>query len=247
MGSSNRKLIGALAVCALLVFGAGSAALASHQFNDVPDSHIFHDEISAIGGAGITTGFPDGTFRPENNIPRQGMAAFFERGLGRVGYGESGGNALGTSSGNLSAVVGSVTIDAGAKSSGNGFVLLTGTVTADTGNENFCPCELSTQIQEPGSGAGLLHWFNVSGNATESAFASSNASVQWVVPINADTTRTFELVVNLHDADMSAISVWGELSAVYVPFGPDGDNTIDYGPTSLTSETESPAPNRSGS
>jgi hypothetical protein len=56
-----------------------STAFASHDFSDVPDSNPFHDDISWMADAGITTGFPDGTFRPGQPVTRQSMAAFMRR------------------------------------------------------------------------------------------------------------------------------------------------------------------------
>src|SRR5688500_11860470 len=68
----------------ILLLTAPAVVLASHQFSDVPTGHPFHDEISAIADAGITTGFDDGTYRPGATLTRQAMAAFLERGLGRA-------------------------------------------------------------------------------------------------------------------------------------------------------------------
>src|SRR5687767_3133245 len=47
--------------------------------------HPFHGQISAIAKAGITAGFPDGGYHPSDPVTRQAMAAFMERGFGRVG------------------------------------------------------------------------------------------------------------------------------------------------------------------
>ncbi|MCC5954288.1 MAG: S-layer homology domain-containing protein [Acidimicrobiia bacterium] len=48
-------------------------------FTDVPASHPFCAEITWLVDLGITTGFPDETFRPTNPISRQAMAAFLTR------------------------------------------------------------------------------------------------------------------------------------------------------------------------
>ncbi|TVR18468.1 MAG: hypothetical protein EA387_14495, partial [Nitriliruptor sp.] len=52
---------------------------AAAGFTDVPTDHPFHDEIAWMVQEGITTGFPDGTFRPVNDVTRQAMAAFLYR------------------------------------------------------------------------------------------------------------------------------------------------------------------------
>jgi hypothetical protein len=49
------------------------------QFLDIPASHLFCTEITWLAGSGITTGFPDDTFRPVAPVTRGSMAAFLHR------------------------------------------------------------------------------------------------------------------------------------------------------------------------
>jgi streptogramin lyase len=51
----------------------------SPSFSDVPLSHPFFDEIEWLAEEGITTGFPDGTFKPSQAVTRQSMSAFMYR------------------------------------------------------------------------------------------------------------------------------------------------------------------------
>lgn len=60
------------------------AVWASHQFPDVPNSSPYHSNISAIADAGVAGGYGDGTFKPNDVVIRQHMAAFLHRGLGRI-------------------------------------------------------------------------------------------------------------------------------------------------------------------
>ncbi|MDP8958438.1 MAG: S-layer homology domain-containing protein [Actinomycetota bacterium] len=69
-------------IAALVAFPVG--ALASDRFPDVPFDNIFHDDINAIADAGVTIGFPDGTYRPTDFVTREQMAAFMNR-LGALG------------------------------------------------------------------------------------------------------------------------------------------------------------------
>jgi hypothetical protein len=48
-------------------------------FPDVGTTHPFCAEITWMVGEGITTGFPDGTYRPGDGVTRQSMAAFMYR------------------------------------------------------------------------------------------------------------------------------------------------------------------------
>src|SRR5262245_285866 len=67
-----RKLMLTLAAGALFGIGAwGSSALASHQFGDVPTSSAFHDDVGWLAAHGIASGFPDGTFHPNDPVNRQ--------------------------------------------------------------------------------------------------------------------------------------------------------------------------------
>ena len=51
-------------------------------FSDVGIGNAFYDEIEAMAASGITTGYGDGTYGPDDNVTRGQMAAFFARALG---------------------------------------------------------------------------------------------------------------------------------------------------------------------
>ena len=55
------------------------AASATASFTDVPTEVAFFDEVEWLGSLGVTTGWPDGTFRPAAPVERQAMAAFLVR------------------------------------------------------------------------------------------------------------------------------------------------------------------------
>ena len=55
-------------------------------FSDVPTTHQFYKEIAWMHDMGITTGYSDGTFRPDANVNRDAMAAFFYRYAGEPAY-----------------------------------------------------------------------------------------------------------------------------------------------------------------
>jgi hypothetical protein len=46
------------------------------SFSDVPIGHPFATEIDWLASSGITSGYPDGTFRPNSAVTRQAMASF---------------------------------------------------------------------------------------------------------------------------------------------------------------------------
>jgi hypothetical protein len=59
-----------------------SPAPGSATFPDVSPSFWAFQEIEALAASGITTGFPDGTFRPTATVTRAQAATFFARALG---------------------------------------------------------------------------------------------------------------------------------------------------------------------
>lgn len=61
-------------------------APSASPFKDVPTTHQFYKEISWMSQQGITTGYGDGTFRPEASVNRDAMAAFFYRFAGSPNY-----------------------------------------------------------------------------------------------------------------------------------------------------------------
>ncbi|MDO5750493.1 MAG: S8 family serine peptidase [Rothia sp. (in: high G+C Gram-positive bacteria)] len=60
------------------------------SFSDVPTSHPFYKEIEWMKAQGITTGYPDGTFRPQDSVNRDAMAAFFYRMAGSPAFDAAG-------------------------------------------------------------------------------------------------------------------------------------------------------------
>jgi hypothetical protein len=110
-------VVGATIAISLLV--GPVTAWAIHDFDDVPDSNPFHDEISWMADTNITTGFPDGTFHPADPVTRQAMSAFMERlynlqaGLNSVATGTDGGGITGGGFTNITGAAATVTIPAG--------------------------------------------------------------------------------------------------------------------------------------
>lgn len=78
------RRLGKLAAKAALVgggiaVGIGGGAAYAASFSDVPVSHPFYDEIEWMADTGITQGYPDGTFRPNDAVTRGQMSAFMQR------------------------------------------------------------------------------------------------------------------------------------------------------------------------
>jgi hypothetical protein len=48
-------------------------------FADVSPSHPFFAEVEWMADEGISTGYADGTYRPNTNVSRSAMSAFLHR------------------------------------------------------------------------------------------------------------------------------------------------------------------------
>lgn len=55
-------------------------------FIDVPDTHKFLREIKWMKSSGLTTGYADGSFHPQESLTREAMAAFLYRQAGRPAF-----------------------------------------------------------------------------------------------------------------------------------------------------------------
>lgn len=228
MSGVHRGLVAAgMAVGLLMVpLVAWSAA---GFFSDVPTTHPFYEEIESIRNAGITTGstecdpdvFP--AYCPDSLVRRDAMAAFMERGFGRAAHDSGGIGGLANNS--APTTLASVTIEAGATGTGGGFVVLIGSATFYTTDVADCPCEVFAFIAGP-AGTSSYGYDDLAGVAAGSGYSNASVSLNAVFPLAADTAGTYDLVVGLNDNDADAVTVVGDLSAIYVPFGYDGGGIL---------------------
>ncbi len=85
MGSKTdrrRKVRMAVVIAITAAFVAPTAVWAADRFTDVPDTNVFHSDITWLADAGVTLGCnpPDNTlYCPSDNVTREQMAAFMRR------------------------------------------------------------------------------------------------------------------------------------------------------------------------
>jgi hypothetical protein len=70
-----------------LADAGGSGPPSAPSFSDVPVGHPFFTEVGWMAAEGISTGYPDGTFRPGEVVSRAAMSAFLHRFAGGAGAG----------------------------------------------------------------------------------------------------------------------------------------------------------------
>ncbi len=61
-------------------------AMPAPRFADVPYTHTFYDDIEWLAQSGITSGYTDGTFRPNGVVNRQAFASFLYNAKGRPAF-----------------------------------------------------------------------------------------------------------------------------------------------------------------
>lgn len=64
----------------------GTTSSSGQLFPDIPKSHTYFDSITWLASTGITTGYSDGTFKPNEPVGRAAMAAFLYRFAGSPSF-----------------------------------------------------------------------------------------------------------------------------------------------------------------
>jgi hypothetical protein len=223
----RRRRLGVALGVAIVVLIAPAIALANHQFGDVPTSASYHDEVSSLVGAGITSGCGGGNYCPNQAVTRGQMAQFMTRGLGiaTAGYGE-----LAASEAD-NFYVATVPIHTGGLPGKTGFV----TVDADLqvlDTNAFCPCGVIFSIEEtttlePGPTGTMVVSDVVAGGAANSG------SISWVFEVPTGSDVEYGLWASVFtDPALSGVAptgidtspvLTGSLTAEYSPFGTAGE------------------------
>ena len=73
-----RSVLG-VAALAVVVAAAATAAAQSQRFSDVPPSHEAHTAVEWAASVGLTSGYEDGTFRPDEQLQRWRAKAFVDK------------------------------------------------------------------------------------------------------------------------------------------------------------------------
>lgn len=210
----------AAVVLALILPGV---ALANHLFADVPTSSPYHANISNLATSGVTAGCGGSNFCPTANVTRQQMAAFLNRGLGRVAeaavYNVITGPAITT--------VGQVTITpgipGGAVNDARQFVRAQFNGTILFSNATGCPCVVGLQLL---ANSDEVSEFGVGLTAT-AANVYMPISTSGVIEVSGSSPVTVELVAYVTGTGSAmSYTAFGNLDATTFPFGGTGSNVL---------------------
>ena len=215
---SLAALVGALAV-------AVPVAWASGIFGDTA-GNPFEPDIEAIAQAGITKGCTTTTppnYCPADFVRRDAMAAFMHRGFGRVGATFNVDVPV-TGTANTVLLTQQITVGlpSGALAGATGFILGTGTVSLKRTDTSGCLCTYRAFLTVDGgqiSQSGYVTFPSGSDNAVVSAASTGIAAV------TTSGVHTVALHVQQIGTGTGDAIGYGNLTALYVPFGSTVGNT----------------------
>jgi hypothetical protein len=241
------RLPAALAL-ALLLVALPASLLATDRFPDVPTDYTHHDDINQIAAAGITIGFPDGTYQPEAPVTRGQMASFLARTAGLGGRvpvahattldGKSANefarvsSAFGVASwpegtgGTSTMPLASVTLDIPAP----GYVLLLASGQASTGAASGCPCYVGIALGTPEDPGIVLGKTLRDDSVDDGVIEIISLAETRLLPVQGSGPQTFtarggRILVDATGRGQGALSISATLTALYIPFGPNGGAT----------------------
>lgn len=193
-----------------------TAAFAAHQFLDVPDSNVFHDDIGWLADNEVTRGCnpPDNDmFCPSDTVTREQMAAFMRRLAGTSG--EVGDQVtdfdspLDTSSG----IVEALTVDVPAVSDAT--VALAGHVYLEKTAASEGRYEISIRQDDcTGAEVGMTFWR--SAQSDESAFVADTIALTGFDTVSGP--QTYALCVDVFVGPDVSVNMRG-LTATWSPVG----------------------------
>jgi hypothetical protein len=202
-----------LLVSALLALVAvmPMTVIASDEFTDVPDSHLFHDDINWIYSRRITTGCGGLNFCPDANVTRGQMAAFMRRGFGRISGGTSGGAGVILTEGWQT--IATVNVDGGGGTGGTGMALVTAAMSIGVGDATNCPCIVFYRIS--GAGVDTIN-FGLQVEAGVEGYDSGAATWWFQVPSGVSVPISVQAQYYSGNGTVGATAT---ITAIYAPFG----------------------------
>jgi len=233
----------------LLAFPIG--VLAAHDFADVPNSNIFHNDISALVDAGVTAGCGGNNYCPNQAVTRGQMAAFMNRlgalapgkvpvvnadrldgyhanGLTRIAADGALTNPAITSTFPTYQTAADVVIDAPAA----GFVRVDASVVAQNSNATCTGflCGVFVRLHHVQSGDVSPYVVVYVHGGTH---PNATASVAFAFDVAAGS-NTFRVEVARANASESPTAGNPQITALYSPFGSTGGSTLSVQDTPIT-------------
>lgn len=215
--------------------------LANHQFDDVPATASYHDDVEALVNAGITSGCGGGSYCPNNAVTRGQMAQFLNR-LGSLDGdtfpsvnadrvdGLHADELTRMSSISISATTPIPEIPSEVQYGGD--------LTIEAPTAGFVQVTASVTVQNVDCAAGCNAWGQVEHveSAARSNFSlatpqptpDSYVVLAWSTVFEVEAgTNTFGIILTRDDDTSGTLNGWwGQASALFGPFGSSGGPVI---------------------
>jgi hypothetical protein len=204
--------------------------MADHlPFVDVPSSAFYHDAVSAVFGARITTGTSPSTFSPEDPVLRGQMAAFLHRGLGRVAYTAGDSVPLSNLVNTDYIEIARLRINTGGAAGGTGFLKVDAAFTA-TNFGSGCRCRIRFYLAAEGGPNSQFHNLTLD-DLSGISFSDASGAVTLAFPLptgnRPQNVRLYAKIVDSDNIDTRFTSGQGSITAIRVPFGATGGSTLN--------------------
>jgi len=190
----------------------------------VPAADIFHENITNVANAGVAAGCGGGNYCPDANVTREQMAAFLNRGLGRIAEGDFQKAMTGNGSGSVGQITITPGIPGGAVAGAKQFLRAEFTGTIRFTNITSCPCGVAVYLTANGT--------PLSNYATATTVSVANQytplTTSGVVQVTGSSPVTVNLVVYMvaGGAAATAYTVFANIDAELFPFGSTGANVL---------------------
>jgi hypothetical protein len=218
MAAHPRRRLPTAMVVVLAVLASLTATAVANHISDVPNSNPFHDEIAQFVGAGCATGFPDGSFHPQDEVKRQQMARFVRNCGGRVQH-DQGGVTLTSGSPNANDVA-AVDLTTGAQGAGTeGYALIEVdvTLTSNASGDPNCPCGGLINLRQNGGLVDFREW-----DVPQVDLFTQGVSFSEVVTVQTGEVNDYQVDLAL-TAGTANITVIADITATYYPFNGAGN------------------------
>jgi hypothetical protein len=221
-GRQLRRLTAALSVVLAILVPAGALAVVQ-LFADVPPSNPFFTNIQDLALSGVTSGCGGGNYCPTDPVTREQMAAFLNRGLGRVAYTDLSPLAIPTAE---TPTWKSFTITTGLPGStvsgAKQFIKADADITVSLTSATGCPCTFRGALFVTGVGYMVGRYTDVTLTTVGELKVLAMTGAVGVTTIGSKTVevRMFRI------SGSGAADGYGNATAIVLPFGSTGSNVL---------------------
>lgn len=216
-----RRVLATLAVAAAIAVPSTTLGIIQ-VFSDVPPSSSYYTNILNLAYSGVTAGCGGGNYCPTDPVTREQMAAFLNRGLGRVAYQYMSGTLPTTETPAFATFPIQTGIPGSAISGASQFIKADTEVTIQLTDATSCPCQFRGAMYVTGSGYLQKYYADVTLTTVGEKKVLSMTGVR---AVTSGAQQTIEVRIFRSTGSGSA-TAYGQATAEVFPFGSTGGVTL---------------------